>query len=295
MGVVVDADNGYAVASSHGARNRRDREDGAALIYRRSPDGGWRELTALTPEPNDASYFGFGYTVGIGGGVIAVGSKHHRKGAPAGLYIYEQEAEASWRLVDSFDFERSSEPSSSMILDVVVSESAIVTTGINSGLTLLERRPDGSWELTEDFENVPTAANFEGDPEFWLSLGQMPIVSVAMEGDTIAAGYRSNKGIADTLSHVRVFRRNAEGGWLFSQVIAPPDGVFSIFGDSLAIDSGRLLIGPGSNMPVYGRADDGSYYQAPGAAYVYELVPEPHSAALVAVLVGGVGVGLRRA
>lgn len=278
-GRTVDADDGYAVnavAWPYQPNGSGESDKYSGLIYRKIGDGSWAEAAHLSTPPELNGALGAAID-----GDLAVLSHHRLDSEEGALSVHQRNDQGGWERVAVV-----SAPAGSKInrlIGVAISDRTIVSQGFDStpgssrNNVFLTQEEDGAWSQPISLDDSPIAPEFV-DGAIWRAIdGNYGLV--AIEGDLIAHGV-----LAGQDSHVRLYRRDAAGEWLFADAIPAPDpATASGFGWSIAIDGGRILVG-GS-----------SFFLDPdvaGAAYLFAPVPEC-SAGCLAIL-ASLAVGWRR-
>ena len=221
---------------------------GAAYVYRRS-GASWILFDTITPD-DGAVLDQFGYSVGIDGTTIVVGSrKADAMGANSGaVYVYEFDAnQGLWlqsaKLVDTVDGSAGDQFGHAVAIQgdtIVVGARFDDGGGTNSGSISVFNRTTGGWTSTG---RILTSDGAKGD-QFGYS--------IAIDGDTIVAGARKDnltavrssgpKDIVDTGS-VYVFE-NVAGTWTETANISNPDlRRNNWFGHSVDISGDNIAVG----------------------------------------------------
>ncbi|MEM9659722.1 MAG: PEP-CTERM sorting domain-containing protein, partial [Planctomycetota bacterium] len=142
------------------------------------------------------------------------------------------------------------------------------------GLTIYERGPSG-WEETTQVTRPYIYGHHAG---------------FAVDEDLVA--YGSGEGTIEDPFRVDLYQRHAFGDWrLQTSIYDPEPELGRDFGASIAIDSGRVLIGTTAT-----RRNPGARNSDPpaGAAYLFVPVPEPSTALLTATLAAALVTKRRR-
>lgn len=267
----VDADNGYAIASFGNVQGRS-----AALLYEKTEFGEWKELRAFT-DPSGSPSNSFGSTgVAIKGTTAAVANA--TLGPEGSVYVYER-GDGDWGQVAELDLNADLGRDFGRANLALSEDTLLARDWLSSGEVLMyELDENGDWGFSTSLADIAVADGL--DLEFAM-LGRG--LSMAIEGDVLAVsanGFLSRPPVDPTpveQRRVNVYRRDEARDWVLQQVLLDPEPEAGrLFGSSLAIDGGRLLIGSESSFdPVT------DSYVGEGRAYLYTLIPEPGTAWLL--------------
>lgn len=112
----------------------------------------------------------------------------------------------------------------------------VINQELDAGSAYVFEKAAGSWQFLQKLTaETPSEAALFGS-------------AVAMSGDWIAVGARAARNPDIDQGRVSLFQRQENGRYLFRQTLAPPGTVaFDLFGASLAMQAGNLVIGaPGA-------------------------------------------------
>lgn len=263
-GRTVDISGNFAIAED--PRNRRlDGGKGLARVYERNPAGTWHEVANLVPE-QQRDFAGV-FSAAIEGTTAAVIDRGDAGRHPGGLYFFERGGDGDWSQTKSFTADSDGFTPGYVEID---GDIAVVASFFEKAVTIYENDPLLGWQQS-------TALDFD------RFLNRYP-ASVAIDGNLLAFG---NFDSDAERSSVDVYRRSELGEWLLVDRIYDPGlTAQGEFGSSIAVDANRILIGATWVIPQIGP-------KVPGAAYLFELVPEPNSA-VIALLGLSIGSLARR-
>ncbi len=264
LGSTGDADDqhGYAVAIDGdlavvGAPrcDGRVNTTGCAYVYRRNEAGVWVEearLTSLVGTNIDR----FGHAVAIEGNTIVIGVPQQpvlRREAAGVVYVYRHEEESGWFIEAKFEGSWWYEYfGTSVAIDgdtIAVGATGAETWGYDAGAVHVYRRFGTSW-----FE-LQTLIAPDG------ALGDNFGSSVGVSGATVAVGARYDDDAGSSSGSVYLFEETVPYQWTPTAKLVPATGrSFDNFGDELAIDANRMVVGS---------LNDDTASPNAGAAYVY--------------------------
>lgn len=262
---VDGAEFGFSVAVENGAilvGAPRDRvlgvRSGAAWVFEKA-DGAWTR-TALLASPVRNEFDLFGFSVAIGGGVVAVGSLESDEMGPASgsAFVFEKSA-GNWTLSQTL-FRPDGAPDDMFGAAVAVSLDTILVGargdddfGLDSGSVYSFERADGIFGLVSKF-HVPGAHQ-----------GDRSGSTLALEGDVAVIGSRCDDSIAENSGAAFVFRR-VGGSWTEAWKLKAADvdatRVEAAFGWCTALSGDTIFVGPHSDPDLGALA---------GAAYAFTL------------------------
>lgn len=238
-------------------------ESGSAYIFERS-SGGWSYAQKLVASDRSTDDY-FGYGASISGSTAIVGASYHEldedganltAGAGA-VYVYEREAEGSWKetqkLVAS---DRSEYDEFGISVDISGDYAIIGAYGTNNyagAAYIFERDGDGDWIEVDKLEASDATEN-DAFGEFVAISGDYAIVAAYADESYTGAAY--------------IFERDGDGNWTEKQKLVASDGsTDDTFGGSVDISGDYAIVG------AYAEDEDesGSNTKSDaGSAYVFE-------------------------
>ena len=248
---------------------------GAAYVYERNVAGTWlqvQKIVASDRAANDA----FGLSVAIYGNYIVIGTSmegedangQNTKPSAGCAYIFERNAAGNWietqKIVAS---DRASEDffgySVAIYGDYLVVGAYGDDENVNSlpfnyagSAYIFKRNAAGNWIETQKI----VASGRDEDAFFGIN--------VAMFGDCIAIGADGNDNLWDDEGIVYIFKKNAAGNWIETQIIVASDMYRSdYFSRSISLSNDYLVVG------AYREDEDatgGNTLDAAGSAYIFE-------------------------
>lgn len=249
-GRTVDISGNFAIAEEPGVLGPGGSR-GVARVYERSQSGVWNEVANLFP----ANGRGLGASSAAIDGTTAALVDRGDNNSDGGIYFFERQPDDSWVETQSF-FQSPEEMSFFYFRMVEIDGDTTVTRDYSNGILTIYERIGGDWQPVDELSEFGVA----GSP--W---------TFALNGDLLAYNVT---GSGDDPDRIEVLKQTAPGEWSpLTTVYDPKPELGMPFGGSLALDNGRLLVGA---MTTSGAAGS-----PPGAAYLFELVPEPSSLLLL--------------
>ncbi|MEM7368758.1 MAG: T9SS type A sorting domain-containing protein [Bacteroidota bacterium] len=250
---------------------------GAAYIFERQSDGTWVEQIRMeTMDTRSYSFYGEAVAISekyaVMGGPYASYTVQSATSIGGAVLLYERDSTGQWTQ------KKKLEPAirvwqglfgSSVAIDgevVVVGspgelEHPSDSISLGGAAYVFERESDSSWKesrLVPDFD--------------WDLFGSDFGNSVDIEGEYVVVGAPKLKTISSSepsnLGGVLIFRKDSAGNWQeFQQIPAPLNQLNDMFGVSVAIEDGYIVVG--ANQEDEDK-NNGNTYIDPGAAYVYK-------------------------
>lgn len=244
----VDISGNLAIVNDPGQR--------LARIYEKLSDGKWYESANLGLILDlDRSFAPF--HVAIDGKTAMIG-QHRDVRSDSDIFFFEKDVAGQWSLTAEFDH------SFSFFPFVKIEGDTAVALDLANDTFHIFQRSLGTWLETAEIYAGPYN-NVNG---FDFAAG---IIAYSVSATT------------DIAAHVNLIHETPVGAWeTFETIYDPNPEAGYQFGDNLALDQGRLLVG----APNWVSRDQ------PGLTYLFTQVPEP-SAALLAMLASFIG-GLQR-
>jgi hypothetical protein len=253
------------VSGAPEATINRERGAGAVYVFERDGAGGvWSQRATILPDPT--ALYGFGATLAVDGGTLAVAMPPRRRSGDdyaAGVYVYTRQPDGAWaattRLNDPF---------------VSVTSQFGISVAVSGDLIFVGGSSAAAW--WPDYEGIGRVMIFErdrGGPGNWghvTTLHESDVAAewvvqeafgraVAVDSDHLLVGAPASDVDSNPSGAAYLFRRDAtdRDRWqLLARFV--PDGVWSWFdrpGASVALSNDTALVGaPGS----------------PGSAYLFE-------------------------
>jgi Ca2+-binding RTX toxin-like protein len=210
---------------------------GAVHVFVRGT-GGWAHGWELTdPEAADGDLLG--HAVALDGGTIVAGAPYDDgPGTNRGAVHVFVRVRGGWDHLDTVLTDPSPNDHAKLGWSVAIDGDTVVAgaphdggAGAIRGAAHVFRRDAGVWSYVKELTD-PNAA--DGDDLGW---------SVAIDGDTIAAGARYDAGAGHQRGAVHVFRPGV-GGWLhFDELTHPNAENNDEFGFSVAVDGDVIAVG----------------------------------------------------
>jgi hypothetical protein len=236
---------------------------GAAYVFRKNQTGEWPQVAKLVPEDVPATSH-FGNSVAVFGKTAIVGATGF--GEPGAAYIFREDEHQHWRQIAKLT--GGNGPIGYFGQSVDIDTGMVIVGSYQSGQRaayIFREGIDGIW--SETFRFVTTGSLYEDSDKL-----------VAIDGNTAILGAPVN----DSAS-VFVFR-NENGTWAQTEQLIPNSRTINFFrygsyGSAVALHSGVLIVG-----------DYYSDLASPGggAAYIFNAIPEPSTAAMVLISIIGV-------
>lgn len=228
---------------------------GSAYAFTRQPNGTWTETAKLTSADGAAGDF-FGYAVGLNGDTAVVGAYgDDDRGADSGsVYIFARQANNTWLQtpkVTSADGVAGDYFGRAVAIDgdsIIAGAYGDDDRGLDGGsVYFLARQGNGNWLQVS---KVLAADGAAGD-----QLG----ISVALDGGFAVAGAPMDDDHGADSGSAYVFARQANGLWVQSAKMNPPDGQL---GDNFGLSVGIAgeLVAAGAPGDDDRGADSGSTY-----------------------------------
>lgn len=262
FGFAVAVDGDVLVAGAIG----QQLDGGAAYVFERS-GGVWSEVQKLVP-PDGSPVTRFGWSVDVDGNTLAVGRRSDDQDGLFGsgsVYVYVR-AGASWSLQQKL---RAGDPA-------VGDEFGHALDLQGDTLVVGSRRDDSETGSVYVFTRSGGAWN--QDAKLVASDGQVLDAlgfSVAIDGDTVAAGAIGDDDNGDRSGSVYVFVE-PPGGWSgtpanpgteTAKLTASDGQALDNFGSDVALDGGTLLVGAHADDDL--GVDGGSAYVFTGAGALW--------------------------
>ena len=268
FGASVSVSGDTIVVGAHGQYGD-DRAEGAAYVFV-EPAGGWAATanptaTLTAPMPEEADHFG--QSVSIDGDTIAVGAPEddHHKGADAGsVYIFTKPA-GGWGSTSTAAHLTGERGTANHLLgysvdmdgDTVIAGAPI--NGFSPGSASLFTKPAGGWSTLP----VPRS---KLQPSQWKRDDGFGETVAVYDGQALAASKGRDTADGRDAGAAYIFAEPNDG-WADAsetQTLTSPNGMArEMFGSSVAIDAGGIVIGAPRNIHNGVRR---------GAAYIF--VPE---------------------
>jgi FG-GAP repeat/PEP-CTERM motif len=298
---------------------------GAAYVFQRDVLGQWSQLEKLTASvPGRGDYFGV--SVSVSGDTAVIGANHDPdRGIDAGAaYFFQRNTSGHWEEIDKvfgsdtglFDYFGESVSLSG--------DTALIGGFGNESAYVLQRDLSGQWseaakltaadggtsdrfgiDVSIDENTAVIGANYKNsqsgaayifrEDEFgdWVQIDKLvasdPAIldrfggDVSISGNTVVVGAVGDEAQSGS---AYVFQEDGFGNWKQAIKLRASDAADTDLFSKVAIHGDTVFTGAW-------RADHGSFLDA-GAAYVYELIPEPTSILLGLFGIGGMGGFLRR-
>lgn len=224
---------------------------GKAYVFRRSGTTWSQEATLTAPDGqnNDA----FGWSVALKGNVAIVGAPHAWSGSPmgaSGVYIFER-IDGVWTFRQKLS--RANEHafgwSLAMESNTIIVGAPIGNAASNGRAFAYQRQLDGTWA----FHQQLAPSDLTPGAEFGNSL--------ALSGSRLAVGAWLNAA-GGAAGSVYFYQQMGENWVLLSRVDSPGGARSELFGEAVAIDGTRALVGD-SGFDTAAKEDV-------GAVHVYE-------------------------
>lgn len=237
---------------------------GSVQVYEK-PASGWADVqsgNAKTLTASDAHTSDlFGISVAIDGSTIVVGAYGAGATHAGQAYVFTKPA-GGWTTTNaSAILSAAGVPANTAFgYSVAVSGNEILVAAPNAGFAYLFSMPNGGWVSSQ----TPNAEFASPDIERFIETSAL---AVTMNNSTIVIGAYSAivNGISEGAANV--YYKGA-GGWVSSStpvvISSPASPASSAFGNALAIDNDRIVIG--ADLEANGGTSRGS-------AYVYGLAP----------------------
>lgn len=260
FGRSVDIDGDTAVVGA----------EGRAYVFSRTENGPWFQTAELS---NDEATWLFGQSVAIDENTIVVGDGS----LPGFAYVYRPDALGAWHQIAKMGV---NDPDGAFGYSVAISGNRVIIGGKTGRETIRNRRNAVAYIFHED--ETGTWSNdfrFSVDAPIDELADKMVSISdnfaiVGFPKDDL--GYSTPYQPNDLLDYgsVYAFARVGESWSSLSNLQRPPLSPQQYFGVAVALDGESLVVG------AYG--DNGNVADS-GAAYLYELVPEPNQYSLLAI------------
>ncbi len=253
FGVSVAADGDRVVIGSSGA-NDFGMASGAAYVWERSGTT-WSQTARLSPEGNGQRIGAFGRSVAVDGDTIAVGASQETTSSPGGLFAG---AVYVFRF-DGTDWSREARLADAGSLDMLGRAVAL------RGDRLAAGAPESGAGLVYVYDRSGTTWT-AGTPLTPIGGGATDRfgASLAMEADTLVVGAPDESTVFSDAGAVHVFARTGSTWTHVQRIVSTNQAAGERFGDAVAVDAERLVVGAPGN--------DGNGTDA-GAVYVYRRTP----------------------
>ena len=245
VGVAIDGDTLLVGAPFDNAAGT---VSGSAYVFVRSGSQ-WTQQAKLVPAGLAGDQH-LGISVALDGDTAALGTND----SPGAVYVYVRSG-TQWTLQQKLTVPMPSVFGSRLALDgetLLVSDIGDSQFGTQAGAAYVFLRVGGSWSQEAKL-GAP-----DGDANFWDAFGS----SLAIEGDLAVVGAVWDDQGGANAGAAYVFERSgsswSHGGKLLASAAAAGD----LFGQSVALDAGRILVG----APGVDAAGDGA-----GAAYAFGI------------------------
>lgn len=256
FGTDIDIDGNIAVIGAAND-NTYGSESGAAYVFQRDSGGVWSQIAKLLP--NDgliASHFGS--SVAVSGNRIIIGANNQSGAAlrSGAAYVFTPDSLGTWSQMAKLTGSSSAWPGAAFGYDVDIEGDQAVVGASNQGMppntpgaAYAFRLTNGSW--------LETGVLQSNDPAQLEQFG----ISVSIETNTIAVGASRELNGQNRVGAVHLFEKNGSDQWnAIQRIDSPLNRDIGNFGQSIAMSSGKLLVGAENHLlaPSTG-----------GAAYVY--------------------------
>lgn len=260
FGYAIDVSGNTAVIGAYlgnpdSLNNSYQPKTGVAYVFELQPNGNWIETQKLFS--NDGIiYDGFGCTVGISNGTIAIGARTHPYDVNGGnqilgagaAYTFEKNGSGIWiqkqKLVSNFRYRD----------DLFGYSLAIDQNLLVVGPHLFKKDANDNWVYQQELLGGQTYSikNFE--------------ISVDISGQQIIIGNPLHD--PSGAGQVYIFEKNASGNWFDQQLPTPvPHIHYPRFGTSVSIHGNRAFV---SNINHSLNANDQDTMYNAGATYMFQ-------------------------
>jgi len=253
FGHAVSISGDYALVDAH-LDDDNGEDSGSAYVFRRS-GATWTEMAKLTPD-DGAADDQFGYSLGISGDYALVGSPFDDNGEYSGsAYVFQRSgdawAQAAKLTASDADAEDAFGFNVSISGDLaLVGSPQDDDNGHNAGAAYVFQRSGGSWTQVAKLSANDGA---EGD-----ALG----LAVAISGNTALVGAFGDDDNGHQAGAAYVFRFDGASWHQEAKLTGGDGGEYDYFGQYVALDGDRALVG------AWG--DDDPYGVLSGSAYIFE-------------------------
>jgi Ca2+-binding RTX toxin-like protein len=268
---------GYSVAISedlaivgalYGDGNVKD--SGSAYVFKETSPGVWEQVAKLI-DPDGGQYNYFGNSVAIDGDTVIIGAKSSDS-AKGSAWIF-QEIVGNWEMIAKLmasDGANGDNFGQSVAIDgdTVIIGAGLDDTekGYDSGSAYIFREVSpGTWEQVTKL----TASDGADSDLFGYSVG--------IDGGMLIVGAQSDtEGNDVAKGSAYIFQELSFGNWQEAAKLNASDGTaYGYFGQSLAIDSGRILVGARGDACVFtgGVVGVESLAISPEGDHVYVVQP----------------------
>jgi hypothetical protein len=256
LGESTDVSGGLAISGAINGVNSANQTVGAAYIFRQSPAGEWNQVAKLLPS-NGQNNASFGGEVAISGDWAMVEANFYGHSTSpyqyGATYFFHRNSDNDWQETNIFLAPPyTTSYSSNISLDgthaVLSSKVEAPLSRVINVVDVFELSNPSSWQKTQRIEYP----------------GQINDV-VVKNGMIAIGGYKSSTPSGSTIFSVELYQASATGFTYSSTILGPATAV--AFGNSIAIDDDRMLIGASSEAGhgaayIYERASDGSWLPA---------------------------------
>lgn len=220
---------------------------GSAYVLERTSSGIWTRTAKLVVPDEE----GVGEAVALDGETALVLSGGD-SGRPIEAYFYNVQPDGTWALDLRFLTEQRS--IKALALTLQGSLAAISDVNFPGTVDTFERLPSGGWIRSTSLES-PSLGEFGG------SFGS----ALALSGTTLAVGARDAalRGVSSD-GAVYIYERQDDGSWTQQSVVLPDDVQTNSFGEAVALEGNRLVVGAGRDPGPRGDR----FFK--GAIYVFE-------------------------
>ncbi len=221
-------------------------EPGSVYIYERV-EGAWTLEQQIFPDVR-SNGDGFGHSVAIANGLIAVGAPNEFTTPIGYVYLFEKQ-NGVWTQIDRLEPSPGSDSFSKFGIDLTFNEDQLFVSWVNDndvsfGKLYVFEENNGSWEIVQEMDFDATHSAITNR---WGAR-----VPFGVEGDTLLVGFPSTNS---SQGEVKVLKK-VEGTWTESQTLTASDGTsgdwfgfsMSIYGNRAAIVAIREDVPPNSDF-----------------------------------------------
>ena len=232
------------------AADQENSAAGAVYVFTRQSDGTWTELQKLSAS-DAAAGAEFGYSVGVSGDWIAVGSRLEdvSKTNAGAVYLFERQGGAFSEVqkIRPNDFARHDHFGSALEIQgtrLVVGAPRNDDDGMDSGSAYVFEESGGSWSQVAKV----TASNAEA--------GDLFPHTISLDGDHVLFSTIYDDNFAGA---AYIFDRQGDGSWTETELLTANDKKAGAeFGSALALSGDRLLVA--ARLDQAGGTNAGSVY-----------------------------------
>ncbi|MFQ5641834.1 MAG: hypothetical protein ACE5IR_27985, partial [bacterium] len=257
FGTAVAMDGSFAAIGAPRSDNENGNDAGAVYIFKRQSDGSWNERQKLLAS-DGADGDRFGGALSMSGKFMIAGAQNHAGSGSA--YIFERTG-GVWSetaKLTASDGQAGDQFGVSVAMEddiVVIGASGDDDNDQNAGSAyIFQRDNDGTWHQVQKL--------LAGDDPLIEHIDDLFGGSVAVCGDEAAVGAEQHDFPEVGSGAVYIFTRN-NGAWSQTQKLDGPPSDNDVFGSSLVMSAGRLVVGS--------RFAEGGYGSDAGKVYIFEL------------------------